>query len=244
LPFYHHNVAPIQAPSGEFLIFSIGMFPEPGTNGVRIENCSRADGEHGATGGIAAAAVARHGSSGVLGHGTETVECWWANSVDGPWQPVMNPQDKATNGRNLFSSTNPSPVFDPSGNGTLYVFGHTNPTTGLTVSMSDDWKNGSSYTPQMMLMPWLTPSNQDYVGEDPTVWFDDDIENAEGGKGAWRCLFHTYNRSAKHQFRVGGYAQSSGRSVFSTWTPQIWSSPAYTTEFTTYVPASLSRATR
>ncbi len=58
--------------------------------------------------------------------------------------------------------------------------------------------------------------------------------------GAWRALYHAYNKSdSQHQFNVGGYAQSTGTSIFGNWTLQDPAvSPAFTVNFTTYVTGS------
>lgn len=206
LPNYHHNVQPVRAPDGTFLIFSIGMSPEP--------------------------VMAKCGHVGTpppqpLGHGFETCEAYSAPSVEGPWTPVAG---GPPNGRNLFNSTNPAPVFDPSGNGTIYVFGHDS--TSVVVSVAASWRG-----PYSAPRPVFDFRVDDYVGEDPVVWWDATIANAEGGSGAWRCLYHAYNGSAPHpQFFVGGYAQSAGPDLFAAWTVQpVPTAPAYTTNFTTYV---------
>ena len=94
LPYYHHNVAPIVAPDGTFLLFAIGMVPDP-----QPASCADAP---------------------LLQHGFESVEAWSATSVHGPWTPVPG----SVNGRNLFNGTNPAPAFHPSNNGTLYVMSH------------------------------------------------------------------------------------------------------------------------
>jgi len=216
LPFYHHNVQPVRAPDGTFLIFAIGMSPEPPP-----PKCGAAA-DRSASGGSAAAAP----RAPPLRHGFETVEAWSAASVDGPWSPVAG---GPPNGRNLFNGTNPAPVFDPSGNGTLYVFSHTS--CCITASVAPSWR-GPYSAPRTA----FSVLDSDYVGEDPVVWFDANLANAEGGTGAWRALYHMYNGSAPHpQFRVGGYAQSAGRDVFGAWAVQSQAFPAYTTDFTTFV---------
>ena len=206
LPFYHHNVAPIMAPDGTLLIFAIGMFPDP------------------------VPATCRPGAPNVVsGHGFETVEAWSAPGVAGPWSPVAG---AAPNGRNLFNGTNPAPAFDPSGNGTLYVMSHD--AHGFTVSAAASWRG--PYSAPRAVFPSTFPSSG-FAGEDPFLWWNPNINNAEGGVGAWSALFHAYNSSdTKHQFAVGGYAQSAGRDVFGAWTVQDpAASPAYTTVFETFV---------
>jgi len=226
LPSYHHKVQPIRAPTGEFLLFSNGMFPEPAAAGPSLVNCS------GTMGGADVILSGPRPEDSV-----ETLECWWSDRVDGPWRPVLNKNDKTLNGRNLFHSTNPTPFFEPNGNGTLYVFGHNG--TSLTVSVSHNWRDGSSYSQQRPLVRWLLSSSPDFVGEDPVVWFDARLPNAEGGYGAWRCLFNSYNHSDPHnQSRVGGYGQSAGHSVYSAWTVQSWATPAYTNNFTSFISGS------
>ena len=205
LPFYHHNVAPIIAPDGTVLIFSIGMSPEPA-----LANCSTP------------AQVSR------LQHGFETVECWWSPSVDGPWTAVPG----GMNGRNLFNGTNPAPAFDPSGNGTLYVMSHN--AENMTVSTATSWRG--PYSPPV---PVFTHINGDYQGEDPFIWFDPKLPNSEGGLGAWRVLYHMYNKSdTRTQVRVGGYAVSSGPNIFGSWWVQPNAVPAYTTSYTAYESGS------
>ena len=206
LPNYHHNVQPVRAPDGTFLIFSIGMSPEP-----TMAKCGAADGRAG---------------GGRLAHGFETIEAYSSPSLAGPWSPVPG---GPPNGRNLFNGTNPAPFFDPSLNGTLYVFSHNS--AAVTVSIAPSWRG--PYSPPQ---PVFDFRENEYVGEDPVVWYDAKIANEEGGVGAWRCLYHMYNGSAPHpQFRVGGYAQSAGTSVLSRWTVQPESAPAYTTEFVAYI---------
>ena len=215
LPGYHHNVQAVRAPDGTFLIFSIGMSPEP-----VMAKCGAGGGGGGSAGGSA---------GGGLAHGFETIEAWSAPSVDGPWQPLPG---GPPNGRNLFNGTNPAPVFDPSGNGTLYVVSHDS--HNIVASVAPSWR-GPFSAPR----PLFSFLENDYVGEDPVVWWDATIANGEGGTGAWRCLYHQYNGSAPHpQFRVGGYAQSSGADIFSSWTVQPESAPAYTTEFQSFVSGS------
>ena len=204
LPFYHHNVAPIRAPDGTFLIFSIGMFPDPVP--------AKCHGEEG-------------GAPPQSQHGFETIECWSAPAPSGPWTPLAG----TLNGRNLFNGTNPAPAFDPSNNGTIYVMSHNN--GNATLSVADSWRG--PYSAARDLFPI---SQGDYTGEDPFLWWDGALPNAEGGVGAWRVLFHAYNRSATHtQVLVGGYAVSSGRSVWGPWALQPWDTPAYTVNYTSYV---------
>jgi hypothetical protein len=190
LPYYHHNVAPIRAPDGTFLIYSIGMIPDPVP-----ANCSQ------------------RGGRPRLTHGFESIECWYAAGPYGPWQPVTG----GMNGRNLFNGTNPSPAFDPSGNGTVYIASHDS--ASILVSVAPHWKG--PYAPAVPLFDF-TPSGSNWTGEDPFLWFDASIPNTAGGQGAWRCLFHAYDRSdSHHQVNVGGYAQSADESIFSSWTLQV-----------------------
>ena len=155
LPFYHHNVQPVRAPDGTFLIFAIGMSPEPPP-----PKCG-------------APPPPPHPHP--LRHGFETVEAWSAASVDGPWAPVAG---GPPNGRNLFNGTNPAPVFDFSGNGTLYVFSHSS--CCITASVAASW--AGPYSAPRAVFSVLDNS---YVGEDPVVWYDASLANAEGGTGAW-----------------------------------------------------------
>jgi hypothetical protein len=204
LPYYHHNVAPIIAPDGTFLIFAIGMSPDP-TPG----DCSHA----------------QETPPAPLTHGFESIECWSAPTVHGPWTAVAG----NVNTRNLFNGTNPAPAFDPSGNGTVFVMSHTS--TALVVSVASSWRG-----PYAAPVPVATIAVGDYVGEDPFLWFDASIQNDEGGVGAWRVLYHAYNKSdSAHQFQVGGYAQSAGHDIFGAWSVQDPAvTPAYTVNFTTY----------
>ena len=127
------------------------------------------------------------------------------------------------NGRNLFNSTNPAPAFDPSGNGTIYVMGHDGRNT-FTVSSAPSWRG--PYSPPV---PVFSSLDGDYRGEDPTLWFSPSTQT-------WRCLYHMYNASdTGHQFRVGGFAESTTASIFSPWVVQSNEQPAYTTEFETFV---------
>ena len=210
LPFYHHNVQPVVAPDGTFLIFSIGMVPDP-------------------------TPVRCHAGAGALvppppplssTHGFESVECWSAPSVHGPWSPVSG----NVNGRNLFNGTNPSPAFDPSGNGTIYVMSHAG--ANMTVAVASSWRG--PYSPAV---PVFSHAVGDFVGEDPVLWWDSTLPNSEGSTGAWRVLWHAYNKSDPgHQFNVGGYAVSAGANIFGAWYVQDpRTAPAYTTEFTSYV---------
>ena len=203
LPFYHHNVQPILAPDGTFLIYAIGMSPDP-TPG----DCSpHAD------------------APPPLSHGFESVECWSAPTVRGPWTAVAG----NVNTRNIFNGTNPAPAFDPSNNGTVYVMSHTS--TAFVVSVAPSWRG-----PYAAPIPVVSFVVGDYVGEDPYLWYDAKISNDEGGVGAWRVLYHAYNKSdTAHQFNVGGYAQSAGHNIFGAWSVQDpASSPAYTVNYTSY----------
>lgn len=209
LPFYHHNVEPIIAPDGTLLIFSIGMAPDPAPS-----NCSAASG-------ISSS------------HGFESIEIWSSkNGVDGPWIPLSA---GPPNGLNIFNGTNPSPAFDPSLNGTIYVMSHTN--ANFTVAMAPSWKGPWH---DVVAVPVFTTNIGDYVGEDPFLWWDGKIPNALGGVGAWRVLYHAYNKSdTRHQVNVGGYAQSAGADIFGPWHVQDPStSPAYTTSIEEYVSGS------
>jgi hypothetical protein len=191
LPYYHHNVAPILAPDGTFLIFSIGMVPDP----VPV-NCTRGD-----------------YSIPPLTHGFESIECWAAPGPFGPWTPVSG----NVNSRNLFNGTNPSPAFDPSGNGTIYVVSHDN--DFITVSVAAHWRG--PYAAPVPLFASSVPGSN-WTGEDPFLWFDAEILNAAGGRGAWRVLFHAYDLGdTHHQVNVGGYAQSADQHLFSSWTLQV-----------------------
>jgi len=206
LPFYHHNVQPIRAPDGTFLIFSIGMAPEP--EPVR---CAR---------GAAAAPPP-------LEHGFETTEVWSAPTAEGPWSPVAG----SVNGRNIINSTNPSPFILP--NGTVYVMGHDGEHL-FHVSVAPSWR-GPYSEPRAV----FATAVDGYTGEDPLLWYDAAIPNAEGGTGAWRVLYHMYNVSdPRHQFRVGGYAQSAGPDIFGAWAVQPNETPAYTQNFTAFVQGS------
>ena len=209
LPFFSHNVAPLVAPDGTLLVFKIGMWPEP-----EPAKCSASDGG------------SSSGGEGVgSGHGFETVEAWWAPSVDGPFSPVAG---GAPNGRNLFNGTNPAPAFDPSLNGTIYVMSHSS--SAFLVSAAPSW-----HGPYSAPVAVFSSVDGDYVGEDPTLWFDAATRNGDGSVGAWHCLYHMYNASdTKHQFRVGGHAQSTTRSIFSPWAVQGNAAPAYTTNFTAF----------
>lgn len=211
LPFYHHNVQPIRAPDGTFLIFAIGMVPDP--------------------------TPARCGGGGAprapppLGHGFESTEVWSAPTVDGPWSPVE--VAGSVNGRNIMNSTNPSPFFHPSGNGTIVVMGHS-ATHQFHVSVAPSWR-GPYSAPRSL----FNTSVDGYTGEDPFLWFDAAIPNDEGGVGAWRCLYHMYNATdPAHQFRLGGYAQSAGPDIFGAWAVQPNETPAYTANFTAFVAGS------
>lgn len=206
LPYYHHNVAPIQAPDGTFLIFSIGMVPDP------LPSKCTAD-----------EAGVFPPPPGPLQHGFESIECWSSPSVWGPWTPVAG----TINGRNLFNGTNPAPVFDPSGNGTIYVMSHGG-NGAMTLSTAPSWRG-----PYASAVPIFSMLVDDYTGEDPFVWWDARIANDEGGVGAWRVLYHSYNTSdTHHQVRVGGYAQSAGPSIWGPWRVQSDRTPAYTTAVT------------
>ena len=214
LPYYSHNVQPIVAPDGTVLIFKIGMFPEP-------QPSLLGGGEAAAAAAGAAAAAADAADGPPLQHGFETIECWYSSSVDGPFEPVLNAAGGA-NGRNLFNSTNPAPAFDPSGNGTIYVMGHNS--GSMVVSIAPSWRG-----PYSAPVPVFSFLEDDYVGEDPVLWFD-------RTELVWRCLYHMYNKSdTKHQFRLGGYAQSTGADLFSPWVVQPDESPAYTADFEQYV---------
>lgn len=135
LPYYHHNVQPIVAPDGTFLIYSIGLAPDP-TPG----DCKHAE------------------TPAPLTHGFESIECWSAPTVRGPWTPVPG----NVNGRNLFNGTNPAPAFDPSNNGTVYIMSHTS--TSLVVSVAPSWRG-----PYAAPVPVVSFVVGDYVGEDPFV---------------------------------------------------------------------------
>jgi hypothetical protein len=210
LPYYHHNVQPILAPDGTFLIFAIGMVPDPAP-----KRC--APGEPGAV--------------PPLEHGFESTEVWFAPTVDGPWSPV---EVAGSNGRNIFNSTNPSPFFHPSGNGTIVVMGHVPDVTVFHVSVAPSWRG-----PYSAPRPVFDTESGGYTGEDPFLWYDAQIPNGEGGLGAWRCLYHMYNKTdPRHQYRVGGYAQSAGPDIFGAWEVQPNETPAYTADFTTYVSGS------
>lgn len=212
LPVYHHNAQPIVAPDGTFLIFAIGMDPQGGA-----VNCSESQPHRGDE---------RRRLEG-SGHGPETVECWSSPSVDGPWTPVLNPNG-GYNGRNLVNSTNPSPFFDPSGNGSLWVAGH-DAHSNIVVFSAPSWRG--PYDPVSTTL--FASAVDDYVGEDPFLWYDATRPNAEGTLGAWRVLYHMYNASdTQHQVRVGGYAESAGPAIFSPWSVQSNAVPAYTTNAT------------
>ena len=215
LPFYHHNVQPLRAPDGTFLIFAIGMVPDP------------APARCGAGGGSGAPPRAPP----PLGHGFESTEVWSAAAADGPWSPVE--VAGSVNGRNIMNSTNPSPFFHPSGNGTIVVMGHGG-THEFHVSVAPSWR-GPYSAPRAV----FNTSVGGYTGEDPFLWYDAAIPNDEGGVGAWRCLYHMYNVSdTRHQFRLGGYAQSAGPDIFGAWAVQPNETPAYTADFTTFVSGS------
>ena len=205
LPFYSHNVQPVVAPDGTVLIFKIGMFPEPqpgkcGADGQPLQQQQQQK------------------QPPPLQHGFETIECWFAPTVDGPFTPVPG----GVNGRNLFNSTNPSPAFNPSGNGTIYVMGHDG--GNMVVSTAPSWRG-----PYSAPVPVFSFLQDGYVGEDPLLWFDRSM-------GVWRCLYHMYNLTDhKVQFRVGGYAQSTTASIFSPWLVQPNETPAYTADLESYV---------
>lgn len=203
LPYYHHNVYPIAAPDGTFLIFSIGMVPDPVPS-----KCSD--------------------PPPLLTHGFESIEAWSSTSVNGPWEPVAG----NVNGRNLFNGTNPAPAFDPSNNGTIYVMSHNN--GAMTLSIAPHWSG--PYSPPF---PLFSYEDGNYVGEDPFLWWDANFKNREGGVGAWRVLYHMYDSTdTHHQFAVGGYAESSGASIYKGWVVQSYTTPAYTTNITSYVQGS------
>ena len=211
LPFYHHNVQPIYAPDGTLLIFSIGMVPDPAP-----EKCS-----------------ATPQDEVSLSHGFESIEIWSSKTgVYGPWTPLAA---GPPNGRNIFNGTNPSPAFDPSLNGTIYVMSHSS--ANFTVAKAPSWRGPWT---GVVAVPVFSSNIGDYVGEDPFLWWDGKIANAEGGTGAWRVLYHAYNKSdTRHQVNVGGYAQSAGKDIFGPWITQDPSTaPAYTTSFQEYVQGS------
>jgi hypothetical protein len=166
-------------------------------------------------------------------HGFESIEIWSSNNgVDGPWSPLpANPP----NGRNIFNGTNPAPAFHPSMNGTIYVMSHTN--SNFTVATAPSWRGPWH---DVVAVPVFSTNVGDYVGEDPYLWWDATILNAQGGVGAWRVLYHAYNKSdTRHQVNVGGYAQSAGADIFGQWLVQDPStSPAYTTSIEEYVSGS------
>ena len=141
LPYYHHNVAPIQAPDGTFLIFAIGMVPDPAP-----VQCH--------------AGRQQQQQPHPLTHGFESVEAWAAPTVRGPWAAVPG----SVNGRNLFNGTNPAPAFDPSGNGTLYVMSHD--ARGFVVSVAASWRG--PYAPPVLVFPGRLG---DYAFEDPFLYF-------------------------------------------------------------------------
>ena len=202
LPHYSHNVKPIVAPDGTFLIFKIGMWPEP-------EPSKCGDG-----------ALSTHDAV-TFTHGAETTECWSAPSVTGPWSSVLN-ANGGLNGRNLFNSTNPAPAFDPDNSGTIYVMGHNG--GEMTVSSAPSWRG-----PYSAPLGVFSSDVDGYVGEDPHLWW----------QGRWRCIYHMYNKSdTAHQFRIGGYAESTTSDIFGPWTVQANVVPAFTTDFEAYLSGS------
>jgi len=104
----------------------------------------------------------------------------------------------------------------------------------MTLSIAPHWSGPYS-------SPFSLFSLEDgtYIGEDPFLWWDASFKNREGGVGAWRVLYHMYDSTdTHHQFAVGGYADSNGASIFSGWVVQSHTTPAYTTNITSFVQGS------
>lgn len=215
LPVYHHNPQALTAPDGTVLVFAIGMDPQG-----RLANCTADDND-------------ARAAPQPLQHGAETVELWHAPTPYGPFQPLLNPAG-GFNGYNLFNGTNPSPAWDPSGNGTLYVASHSG--ENMTISVAASWQG--PYSAPRAIFP--LHDGDGYQAEDPFLWFD-------AGAQRWRMLTHQYNTSdTKDQFRLGGFAQSATADIFSPWAVQPNEQPAYTAvvNYTDGSSAVLSRRER
>ena len=142
------------------------------------------------------------------GHGAELMSLHVSDSIYGPWTLYAD---------NIFNGTNPTPWVNA--DGSVYVGSHTGST--FVVSAAPHWKG-----PYSAPVPLFGPSVDGYVFEDPFLWFD-------ASSRVWRVLLHQYNSSdTKHQFRVGGTAQSANASLYSEWTLQSDSEPAFTTNVT------------
>jgi len=199
LPVYHHNPQVVRHTDGTWLLYALGMTPQG-----PIANCS--------------AVPPRHGGPPPLQHGFELVELWYADSLYGPWTLLSNNTDFGYPG-NIFNGTNPSPWVLP--DGSVVVASHGGDPVnggGLQISRAPNW--GGPYTPAVTVLEYDWPANITF--EDPFLW--------QGADGLWRVLLHQYNSSdTRHQYAVGGYAQSATTDVFGPWQLQPYATPVYTT---------------
>ena len=141
------------------------------------------------------------------GHGAELVQVAYASSPYGPWTILANQTAWPQQPTVLFNGTNPAPWFVP--NGTVYVASHNN--VGLTISEAAHW--GGPYTAPRVVLPY--PTSYGYTFEDPCLFFN-------APTSTWRALMHMYaTNDTRHQFFVGGAAESAGPSIYSEWTMQM-----------------------
>jgi hypothetical protein len=110
LPVWHHNPQIVRHTDGTYLLFSIGLSPEP-----KPANCTKDDIESEVDDNMAS---------------QELIQLHYSNSIYGPWTMLL------INGNsNLFDGTNPTPWVNP--DGSLYVGSHSK---DFTVSMAPHWK--------------------------------------------------------------------------------------------------------
>jgi hypothetical protein len=107
---WNHNPQIVRHTDGTYLLFTIGVTPEP-----KQANCGSKSIELEETGSAAP---------------TRLIQLFYSNSVYGPWSLLV-----VNGSSNLFEGTNPSPWVNP--DGSLYVGSHSN---SFTVSYAEHWK--------------------------------------------------------------------------------------------------------
>jgi len=204
LPVWHHNPQIIQHTDGTYLLFSIGLDPEP--NQANCTHLKEADKNKGSPSSSVNPLPEKSPKSSGVAAPVELVQLHYAQSVYGPWTLLV-----IDGSNNLFSGTNPAPWVNP--DGSLYVGSHGG--NYFTLSEAPHWKG--PYSPAKNVFR----SDGEYNIEDPFLWFDSKSKT-------WKVLLHQYNATnSKNQVSVGGYAESATDDIWGAWTLQSHQTPAY-----------------